>query len=597
MTYEEIINYPKDLKSNLHRRIELLELAEHDLELQADLKEMCRKNVLFFFNIFLFTYDPRRPIIKNIPFITYPYQDETLLWDKQAALDQVDTVVEKSRDLGCSWMFVGNDLHDWLFYPEKIEVLWGSWKEEYVDQRGNMKTIFEKFRHALKNLPTWLLPKGFDWTKHDNYMRLLNPETGSIISGESTNSNFGRGGRFYRVRFDEFAFWDHDEEAWQGAADSTQCRTALSTPHGAANKFAKLAKSPEIRKKALHWTQHPHKNKGVYRWEDGKEIPIDITEDPDAAYRIWLEVRLITPPSELIGGLIRSKWYDKECVRRGDAKEVAEELDIDYARSGAPFFDLRMVAKQVPWTIIYRQNQGGQIPYGRHILAQLIDIDHKIEVRESRVGWIRIYEMPVKGNQYVVSGDVSEGLAKGDESFGVVREKWSRNVVADCNGAYDPDDFSLKLEKMCKLYNKALTAPENNNHGFSVCSDLRKLDCNLYWTRKKNIKTGETERVKPGFTTTAQSRPSMLDQVKEEIRKEACEVRSPVILLQMGVFVHNEKSGKPEALGEFLDDGVIAFAIGGAVIQEFPYRPISKTPINRPQESIAPREHFRFGRK
>ena len=590
--------YPKTLEDNIPYRAEQIAEGWNTPSSREAFKRMCAHDVLYFFNVFLWTYDPRRPLIKNIPFITYQFQDDTLLWDKQSAIDQVDNLIEKSRDLGCSWMFIGNDLHDWLFHPEKVEILWGSWKEEYVDQRGNMKTIFEKFRHALRNMPPWLLPEGFDWKQHDNYMRLINPATGSIISGESTNPNFGRGGRFYRVRFDEYAFWEHDEDAWKGAADSTNCRTALSTPHGAANKFAKLAKS-DIRKLSLHWTQHPVKNKDVYRWVDGKVIPIDIAEDPMAAYKIWLEVRLEVPPAEMVGGLIRSPWYDNECLRRKDAKEVAEELDIDYARSGMPFFDLRMLNKQHIWTVLYRDTFSPIIPAGRHILVTLIEIDHKIEVREDRMGWLRIYEMPVREGQYVVSGDSSEGLAKGDEAFGVVREKWSRNVVADFNGAYDPDDFALKLQRVGMFYNKCMIAPENNNMGFSVCSDLRKMDCHLYWTKHKNVKTGEVSKTKPGFTTTAQSRAEMLAQAQEEIKKLSCEVRSPVILGQMAVFTHNEANGKPEALGDFLDDGVIAYAIGSRVLQEYPYRPVIASPLPAGASTIytPSTPKFRFGKK
>lgn len=589
--------YPKNLSDNLEFRANLIQRAERDLDLRAVLREECRKDVLFFFNAFVFTYDPRRPIIKNIPFITYQYQDDVILWDKQAVIDEEDNLVEKSRDLGCTWIFAINDLHDWLFSGEKIEILWGSWKEEYVDQRGNTKTIFEKFRHALRNLPKWMLPKNFAWGDHDNYMRLLNPETGSLISGESTNSNFGRGGRFYRARLDEFAFWPIDKLAWEGVADSTNCRTALSTPNGASNEFAKLAKS-DINKKSLHWTMHPLKNRGVYRYnvETGKKIPISVKDDPMAAYKIWLEVRLDNPPAHFIGGLIRSKWYDMQCERRKSAKTIAQELDIDYARSGMPFFDLRMLAQQKVWTIIRRANPLGAIPYGRFILVNLVDIDNKIETRESRSGWLRIFEMPVRDGQYVVSADISEGLEKQDESFGVVREKWTRNVVAACNGLYDPDDFALKLQKIEALYNKALTAPENNNHGFSVCSDLKKMDCHLYWTKTKNKKTGEVTKTKAGWTTTAQSRPEMLDQSQEEVRKSSNEIRDPVIIEQMGVFVHSEKNGKPEAIGTFKDDGVIAFAIGGQVIKEYPYRP---KPLKSPGMvaiQAQGRPKFKFGR-
>jgi len=590
--------YSKDLGQNLKDRIELCRDAKDNKFLQQVEIERCRQSVLYFFNMYVWTYDPRRPLIKNIPFITYPFQDETILWDKQCAEDQEDNLVEKSRDTGCTWMFCTNDIHDWLFKKEKVEIRWGSRKEQYVDTRGDMDSIFEKFRHILKKLPLWMLPEGFDWKEHDNAMRLINPETGSSITGESSNANFGRGGRKYRIRFDELAFWDNDEAAWKACADTTNCRTAISTPDGASNKFAKLAKS-DINKKALHWTQHPLKNKGVYRLDvaTGEHIPIDITEDPDAAYKIWLEVRLENPPADLIGGLIRSVWYDRECERRKSVKEVAEELDIDYARSGSPFFDLRMLKRQIPWTVIYRQNFSNIIPYGRHIKVSLIEVDHKIEMRENRMGWLRVFEMPVKGNQYVLSGDTSEGLAKGDESFLVVREKWSRNVVAAGNGLWDPDDFAFKLQKVGALYNKCQVAPENNNHGFSVCSDLKQMDCHLYWTRKYDKKHKKWVPTKAGFTTTAQSRPTMLDQAREEIKKMSCEIRDPVIISQMGVFVHNEKNGKPEAIGEFLDDGVISYSIGGQVIKEYPYTPPT-TPRARANNQIpsAPR-HFRFGKK
>ena len=591
------MKYPKDLEANLKRRYEVVTEAENNLEVQLLLKEQCRNDVLFFFNMFVYTYDPRRPIVRNIPFITYPYQDDTILWDKQVGMAQEDNLFEKTRDVGASWMFITDDLHDWLFSKEKLEIRWGSRKEQYVDTRGDMDSIFEKFRHILRNMPEWMRPKGFDWKEHDNSMRLINPETTSSITGEATNANFGRGGRKYRIRFDEFAFWENDERAWQSAADATNCRCALSTPNGASNKFALLAKSP-IKKMALHWTLHPLKNKGVYRYdvESGQKVPIDITHDSSAAFKIWQEVRLTHPPAHFIGGLIRSKWYDAECERRGSAKEVAEELDIDYARSGMPFFDLRMLSKQVPWTIMYRNFPTARIPHGRYILVNLVDIDNKMEVRDNRAGWLRVYEMPVPDGQYVLSGDIAEGLEKADECFGVVREKWSRNVVADCNGLYDPDDFAVKLQKLGAFYNKAMTAPENNNHGYSVCSDLKQVDCNLYWTRKRHPKTREVTRVKAGWTTTAQSRPEMLDQAKEEVRKISNEIRSSIIIGQMGTFVHNEKTGKLEGTGKFKDDGVIAYAIGSAVIKEYPYTPKPPPRIDTSRVNRG-RGHFAFGTK
>ena len=65
----------------------------------------------------------------------------------------------------------------------------------------------------------------------------------------------------------------------------------------------------------------------------------------------------------------------------------------------------------------------------------------------------------------------------------------------------------------------------------------------------------------------------------------------------MNVFVHNDKNGKAEALGDFHDDGVIAYAISSKVIQEHPYRPKTAKVNRRFTETVTPTKKFRFGTK
>lgn len=563
--------YPKNLRENIIFRRELINKAKNNPKLQQHLIALARKDVLYFFNVFLFTYDPRVPMVK-MPFITYPFQDDVILWDKQMFTQSQDGLIEKSRDMGVTWMLVGNDLHSWLFNTEKFDVLWGSRKEIYIDSRGDMKTIFEKIRYALKNLPTWMLPQGFDFATHDNAMRLVNPQTESLIVGEATNPNFSRGGRFSRVRFDEYAFWESADSAWQAAADATRCRTALSTVNGSGNKFAMLAHS-KIEKRTLHWTQHPQKNPGAYRlMDDGSQAPISVADNPNAAFEIWLECRDIVPPQGLIGGIIRSPWYDAECERRANNKEIAEELDIDYLRSGSPFFDNRAVKSQFICTEIVRENHLTPIPIGRFVRGSILESAGAHRLRDDRNGWVRVYEEPRRGGQYVVAGDVSEGLPKGDNNTLVVRDKYTRAVCAVVQGLHTPETHAMYAQKLGQWYNRALVAVENNNHGYFVNQLLLKMDCNLYWTRRKD-NDGAWHKIKPGFSTTAQSRPQMLDVAREEIAKQDCDIRDEALRDEMLTFVHNEKTGKPEADGDlFKDDLVIAFAIAGQVINEFPYR-------------------------
>lgn len=592
MGFTKSIEYPRTLRENAIYRAELLSAAENDVGLQNLLRETCKRDRLFWFYTFAYTYDPRRPRNRMVPFIPYDFQVETILWDAECSDRGLDSLNEKSRDMGVTWLYVLNDWYDWGFKDDKIAILWGSRKEDLVDKIGDDSTIFEKFRIQNSSTPRWLMPRGMEEKDHDNFMRIINPETGSTIIGESSNANFGRGGRKYRVRFDEFAFWDNDKAAWQSCADVTLCRTAISTPNGASNKFATLAKS-DIQKRTLHWTLHPKKRVGAYVLDPqtGQRHEIDMSKNGRAAYMIWLEKRLEVPPKELVGGLVRSPWYDAECERR-NKREVAEELDIDYLGSGMPFFDLRMLKKQQPWEYYERDRAIEPIPHGKYIRANLVEADHRVEHREGPTGWLRVFELPQPGKQYVVSSDTAEGLEKCDESFLVVRDRYNRNVVASANGAFTPDEVALKQYKLGKWYNNALLAPENNNHGYSVCSDLTGMDANLYWTKRKDSKGNKT-KVKPGWSTTPVTRPQMLDEGREEIKKLTCEVRCPVLLSQMETFVHSEKKGKPEADGDFLDDGVIAYCIGSAVIKEYPFRTETKETATH-KLYTSKRQKFRF---
>lgn len=553
--------YPKSFEDNIRYRLTLLKNCETDLLLQAEVKELCRKDILFWINCFCYTKDPRRKPNDVLPFITYDdYQDKYIKDVERAIDDQEDLLTDKSRDMGVSWKILYVFSHKFLF-EKGSDFRVGSRKEDFVDKIGDIDTLLEKVRFNLKRQPLWLLPKGFNFDLHAGYMKILNPELGNAILGESANEHFGSGGRRKALLLDEFAKWEDKvaEGAWTATGDVSRCRLVVSTPVGSGNKFAQLANGTKekINKISLHWTLHPEKGKDSYYLDNGVKIPI---LDHKEAFKLWQS-----------GIRVRSPWYDAEAERRSEA-DLAQEVDIDYLRSGHPFFSMSALSQQKVWDYILRNSPSDSIPHGKHIRANLIELDGKIQLRESIDGWLRIFELPKEGNQYVVSADTSEGLAKGDESVLVVRDKWSLNIVACSNGHYPTDDFSIKINKAGRFYNKANEVPENNNHGHSVCKDLEKMDSNLYYTKHINPDNEKETIVKAGFSTTSQSRPLMLDQLEEEIRKGAIELRDEVIIGQCKTFVFNAKNGKPEADGQFLDDAVIACAIGSAIIKELPFK-------------------------
>ena len=285
---EPVDDFPKEEVANLKRRMDLLMKAQKSNELKGNLWLLCREDILYWVNFFVMTYNPRKNP-STIPFITYPYEDTLILQLVDAIQNQKDILVEKSRDMGVTWCVLLVFAWFWQFRGEGFDFLVGSRKEQYIDGIGNMDTLLEKIRYIIKSQPIWLRPEGFDWKKHSNYMKLINPKTQATITGEATNANFSRSGRRRAIFFDEFSFWETDSEAWRASADSTNCRIVVSTPCGLNNQFAKLRHSGSIDVKTLHWKLHPEKDQA---------------------------------------------WYDNECKRRNQDKvEIAQELDINYEGS------------------------------------------------------------------------------------------------------------------------------------------------------------------------------------------------------------------------------------------------------------------------
>ena len=148
--------YPKWELENLQYRYNILKRVKDDKQAQEILMAHCANDALYFFNTFLRTYDPRLtdPII---PFITYPFQDKYIKAIIECVENDQDNITEKSRDMWFSWMILWILL--WWFLFKWWSSLIGSYKEDYVDEQGNMDSSFERLRYMISNLPKWMIPQ------------------------------------------------------------------------------------------------------------------------------------------------------------------------------------------------------------------------------------------------------------------------------------------------------------------------------------------------------------------------------------------------------------------------------------------------------
>jgi len=495
------------------------------------------RNIERFFKYHAWTHDPRPGILAlygkkdpTLPFLLFPKQLELVHQLVENIKTGKDVLIEKSRDLGVSWIVITVFLWFWLQPEPGNDFLLGSRKFEYVDKKGAQDTLFQKFRYNLYYLHREFLPKGWDQNVNDNIGLITNPETGSYIRGEANNANFGTSGRYKAALLDEFAKWEEtDSQAWTSVGDSSPCRIAVSTPWGMGRKFAQLRYSGAIDVLTFHWKEHPLKSAGLFYGQhpvipEKKNVPL-------------------------------SDWYLKECERRKDnAREnIGQELDIDYLSSGTPYFNNEILQRRY---IELKNNE-----YKRYSFEVT---GEKIRLIENSAGSIVIAEpMPNRDlfvdYRYQITADVAQGLEKGDYSVFYVYDRVKKRDVAWYRGHCDTDIFALLLYHFSKKYKDAWIQVENNNNGHAVIQKLKTLT-NRIGYEQDYAEWIDIENAKLGWNTNVQTRPVMLATLREAIRTGVDGIQEAEFFTEAMTFITN-KNGKAEADTGCYDDRVIAQAI------------------------------------
>lgn len=263
------------------RRLDLLRLIARSPDLRAAETERCRRDVGYFLNQWGMTFDPRRDP-HHFPFRLYDYQTEMCAWLDERFTRKEDGLIEKSRDMGVTWVMAGWFAHRWLFHSG-FTGKFGSRKEDLVDD-WTLDSIFGKLRYLIKRLPVFLQPAGLDERKHMTHLALTHPSESNAIVGESTNQNFGRGGRSSIAALDEFAHVQHSEAVWAAISYNSDCVIALSSPNGKGNQFAWLRHETKIAVLTLHWSRHPRKDKAWYDREKATMDDWQVAQELDISY-------------------------------------------------------------------------------------------------------------------------------------------------------------------------------------------------------------------------------------------------------------------------------------------------------------------------
>ncbi len=276
--------------------IETVQKAEDDPELAAAIVERCRKDRNYFFNNWLWTFDPRREVFKILPFKLWDFQKEYLDELDYCYKNQEPLLVEKTRDMGFSWLTLGWFLHKMIF-EKGFSCGVGSQKFSKVDTLDDMDSLLEKVRFMLRRLPPFL--RG-DWNDkiHTKTGLIVIPETNSTMTGEG-GDNIGRGGRKSAYLLDEFAHVQRSSIVQEAISQNCGMRIYGSTPKGKGNEFARLRWKSPIRRFSMHWKRHPNKDRIWYEKQKETMTPEMIAQELDISY------------SKSVKGKVY-KWFNSE---------------------------------------------------------------------------------------------------------------------------------------------------------------------------------------------------------------------------------------------------------------------------------------------
>lgn len=312
--------YMIDMEKEVNRRVDLLQKAKNNIDLQSIEFEHCRKDPLYFFKNYTYTdkntnlYPDHYPAI--LPFIPYDYQEEAITEIRSSIhnwtlplherTDLTNVFIEKSRQMWLSWLIMWLFAYWFTFHNHKYHVI--SQKESDVDKIWDMRSLFEKARFVLRNMPDRMRPKGYTTatrTSTNKYMSLSREDWTWSITWESANPNASRSWTYNAIFMDEMAFMSNASTINTAAAAATPCRIFNSTPNWEGNEFYRMRrltmdrlnehgehKPAEVKGLRYHRSDHPLYTKDWYKWKIRWMTREKIAQELEIDYNTAIEWRV-----------------------------------------------------------------------------------------------------------------------------------------------------------------------------------------------------------------------------------------------------------------------------------------------------------------
>jgi len=505
------LRVPKTLAANLKWRNQLRMLALNDAYTRDSLSQACEASFLFWCNAFVWTYRQKRANpdgvevavsgkLSNVPFITWAIQDEAVEEIQLCIEHGEDINLEKSRDMGATWLVLA--LSDWyLLWHENVNIGVVSRKEQLVDRKGDMDSLFEKLKYIHSMLPSWQLPQ-----VKERFMVLHNVDLNSSITGESTNADVGRGGRkiFYFV--DEAAAITNGTDIEHSLSQNCVSQLWVSTPRGPNTAFHERIIAGRGKRIQLPWWRHPEKAVGAHQ-----------VRDRTGAVK-WT-----------------SKWYERQCAKHS-RKTVAQEIDMDHGQAGEMFFDFAEIQRHRTDHECEPLFVGDLIQSSA--LSEMQVIESVMQMDPSNLIFIRNHGRrpwhfwcdfengrPPQYWSYVFGIDVSNGSGNSNSVISVLAADTGKIVAKWWDAYVSPEQLAVHAALAGIWFGgarpPALVVWENNGPGGIFGRKLVSLQYPLYYRQRAEGTTRKTQSMRWGWNSNHQKKEVLLGLYRDALARDS----------------------------------------------------------------------------
>jgi hypothetical protein len=513
--------------------------------------QACKRDVKFYINSFMWVHEAR--LMGCRPMITWPDQNkylDLLMRNVQESLKPLnrhlrfDVGCAKARDTGATVMTIG--FLDWLCrFHEEVECLCISAKEDRVDNPKDQSALFQKLDYLEARLPNALQVRGnhtgpqFGRTS----LRVYYPETKSIIVGESSNENAGRGGRYLVAFRDEEAACPNGHEITQSLFDTTRMQIRVSTPQGVGNSFHTAYMKKAMDWITLHWTGHPEKIRGLYSIEGGQVHVLDRQwHDEHPGYRFRTTETHADPGSPW--EYLRSPWFDEIDDKADSAQVVAQNHQISFLGSGSPYFRAEKLANIRAKHQMEPIEQGNLADFVPKQKQKLMDADGRSNRAKLWFNVLSQSKRPPQDTTYSIGTDISAGMGASDSALSVIDDRTKEKVFEFYSNGMTPTEFAVATIAVMEWFTTPIGRPfiawDMGGPGFQYAARLQEYP-GLLCYRHEN-QSGDLAKT-PGVPGSKTIKNELFESYRSAIFSELMVTHSEEAYKQCEQFVHDGTGG------------------------------------------------------